>query len=92
MKKMFSLLFVIMLATVVNAQQDSLQPPYKRFPTVPPFQLQLADSITMFTKEKLQKKMPVMIMLFNPQCEHCEHEIDEIIKNIKEFKKIQIVL
>lgn len=33
-----------------------------------------------------------MLMLFNPQCEHCQHETEEIIKNIDKFKDIQIVM
>ena len=56
------------------------------------FRLQLVDSVTTFTKESLTRKSPLMLVLFNPQCEHCQHEIGEIIKNIDKFKKIQIVL
>ena len=31
-------------------------------------------------------------MLFNPQCNHCQHETEELIKNIDQFKKISIVM
>lgn len=31
-------------------------------------------------------------MLFNPQCEHCRHETEEIIQHIDKFKHIQIVM
>ena len=31
-------------------------------------------------------------MMFNPQCEHCQHETEELIKNIDKFKNIQIVM
>jgi len=31
-------------------------------------------------------------MLFNPQCEHCQHETEELIKNIDKFKNIQILM
>ena len=33
-----------------------------------------------------------MLMLFNPQCEHCQHETEELVKNIDKFKDIQIVM
>jgi len=33
-----------------------------------------------------------MLMLFNPQCEHCQHETEELIKNIDKFKKIQVIM
>jgi len=31
-------------------------------------------------------------MLFNPQCNHCQHETEELIRNKEDFKKIQIVM
>lgn len=33
-----------------------------------------------------------MLMLFNPECEHCQHETEEIIKNIDRLKDIQIIM
>jgi len=31
-------------------------------------------------------------MLFNPDCDHCKHETEEIIKNIDQLKDVQIVM
>lgn len=31
-------------------------------------------------------------MMFNPSCSHCQHETEELIKNIDEFKGIEIVM
>lgn len=31
-------------------------------------------------------------MLFNPDCDHCQHETEEIIKNIDHLKDVQIVM
>jgi cytochrome oxidase Cu insertion factor (SCO1/SenC/PrrC family) len=75
-------------------QKDStrLADPYLRFPTVPPFTLMKADSAGRFTKYDLKKKFPVLIILFNPDCEHCQHETEEILKNIGRFRKIEIVM
>jgi thioredoxin-related protein len=69
-----------------------MQPPYKRFPTIPPLKLMPIGSTTIFTKDQLKKNRPVLIMLFSPDCEHCQHETEELIKNIDHFKKIQIVM
>lgn len=33
-----------------------------------------------------------MLMMFNPKCEHCQHETEELIKHIDKFKKIHIVM
>ena len=89
----YSLLFLTAISTALfTIAQDAPQPPYKRFPSVPPFKILLTDSSTYFTKENLDKKKSVMFMLFSPDCEHCQHEMEEIIKNIKSFDKTQLVL
>jgi thioredoxin-related protein len=74
------------------SQADTIQPPYKRFPTFPPVKLLMPDSVSFFTQKDLTKKTPVMLMLFNPQCEHCRHETEELIKNIDKFKNIQVIM
>lgn len=33
-----------------------------------------------------------MLMMFNPQCEHCQHETEELTKNIDKFKDILVVM
>jgi thiol-disulfide isomerase/thioredoxin len=93
MKKIGFTVFALATYFFSVAQNDSVQlAPYKRFPTVPPFKLLLTDSSTSFTKENLDKKKTVMIMLFSPDCDHCKHETEEIIKNIDAFKKVQIIM
>jgi thiol-disulfide isomerase/thioredoxin len=83
----------ILIGVIVYSQQDSiLLAPYKRFPTVPPFKLLKIDSTSYFTKSDLKKNKPVLIILFNPDCDHCKHEIEEIIKDMDELKDIQIVM
>ena len=83
----------ILLSVVAFSQQDStILPPFKQFPTVPPFKLLKIDSTSYFTKNDLKKNKAVLIILFNPDCDHCKHEIEEIIKDVDEFKNIQIVM
>ena len=91
MKTSFTIISLL-FSFFLNAQTDSLQPPYKRFPTPPPFKLLKTDSSTFFTKADLKKKTPLLIMVFSPDCDHCKHETEELIKNIDRFKKIQILL
>ena len=92
MKKLLIGLAGLFLTTIVPAQSDSLQAPYKRFPFFPPAKLLLPDSMSFFTKADLPKKMPVMLMVFSPTCEHCQHETEELINNIDKFKNILIVM
>jgi thioredoxin-related protein len=91
MKKIIFCLLSLGIVISACAQLDS-QPPYKRFPTVPPLNLLLTDSITILTKEKLPKKKSVLIMIFSPDCDHCKHETEEIIKQIDKFKKVEIIM
>lgn len=93
MKKICFLLFFAATFLSGAGQVDSVAaPPYKRFPTVPPLKLLLTDSVSYFTKETLQKKKAVMLMLFSPDCDYCQHETEEIIRHIDDFKKVQIVM
>src|SRR5919205_3267867 len=73
-------------------QVDTAQLPYKRFPTLPPVKLLLSDSTSMFTKADFQKKKPVLLMLFSPDCSHCQHETEELVKYKDDLKDVQIVM
>lgn len=74
------------------SQVDTAQPPYKRFPALPPVQLLLSDSTTVFIKNDIPKKMPVLVMLFSPDCSHCQHTAEELVKNKEELKDIYVVM
>ena len=76
----------------VAQQADTTLPPYKRFPTLPPIQLLLSDSTTVFTKADFAKKKPVLLILFSPECSHCQHEAEEFVKHKDDFKDVQIVM
>jgi len=94
MKKIACTLVIILsfLAGMAQSAPNSDVPPFKRFPTVPPFKILKVDSVTLFTKDQLVAKKPVFFMLFSPECDHCKHETEELIKNINKFKKIQIIM
>jgi cytochrome oxidase Cu insertion factor (SCO1/SenC/PrrC family) len=75
------------------AQTDSTKiPPYQRYPTLPPIQILLSDSSTMFTKAQIQNGKPVLFMIFSPDCSHCQHETEELIAHMDELKDDQIVM
>lgn len=87
--------FVIVLTIIclsVNAQTDSTIAPYKRFPTLPPMQILLTDSATLFGKAQIPLNTPVLYMLFDPECSHCQHETEELIAHKKDFEDIQVVM
>lgn len=45
-----------------------------------------------FTEKNLNANSSLMIVYFNPMCEVCQEETEEIINNIEYFKNIQIVM
>jgi thioredoxin-related protein len=90
MKTVISLFVFVQLSIIALGQLPD--PPYKRFPTLPPLKLLLADSTTQFTEKDLKKDLPVFVILFSPDCEHCQKGTEELIDNIDKFKNIQIVM
>jgi thiol-disulfide isomerase/thioredoxin len=92
MKKCLLLCTLTLIILPGYSQNDSTLAPYKRFPSFPPVTLLLPDSVQHHIKDELPKKLPVMLMIFNPTCEHCQHETEEIIKHISQFKGKQIVM
>ena len=90
MKYLISLCFL--LSCIVLTAQNIFEPPYKRFPTLPPLQLLLGDSVTKYTKEDIPQKKPVLIMLFSPDCSHCQHTAEEMYNNREALEDIYIVM
>jgi thiol-disulfide isomerase/thioredoxin len=92
MKKWFLNILFLSLAISGFAQVDSITPPYKRFPSLPPLQVLLGDSTTIYTKRNIPSDKPVLVMIFSPECSHCQHETEEIIAHKEQFKDVQILM
>jgi hypothetical protein len=93
MKKIFLLPWVLGMTIFCFAQIDSTSlPPYKKTRMLPAFDLLMTDSISHYTNADLPKSKPVLIILFDPNCDHCKHETEEILQHIDSLKNIQIVM
>src|SRR4051794_1801394 len=57
---------------------------------IPPFHIQLAGGDSLAAKQ-LKKTMPVMIVYFDPGCEHCQAFTRNLLEKIKSFNNIQIL-
>ncbi len=90
-RSLLAFLSLIFCKSVLFAQPNIIDPPYKRFPEYPPVKILLTDS-SHFSKNDLAKKTPTWLMMFNPSCSHCQHETEELVKHIDDFKKIQIIM
>lgn len=91
MKRTFLVVIFAFFCGALFAQTDSL-PVYKQFPTVPPFKLMLVPDSTAFTKADLKEKIPTIIMVFSPDCDHCIHATESLLKHMDLFTKAQIVM
>lgn len=92
MKKLILLPVLLFFCLNIFAQQDSTAPVYQRFPTIPQFTVYKAPDSTAFTRDDLQKRKPVIFMIFSPDCEHCQHETEMLLAHIDKFKNAQIVM
>jgi hypothetical protein len=84
-------LMLLMLTCLGLTGQAQAEPPYKKSTEFPEVKLLLPDK-GYFTNESLPEKKASMLMIFNPRCEHCQQETEELIKHINEFKDIHIVM
>jgi thiol-disulfide isomerase/thioredoxin len=89
--RLFFLFCLLSIGLDCFSQVDTLQPPYKRFPTVPPFKVMLKDS-SYYEKKNLPKNKAVWFMIFGPDCDHCQEETRQIIAHQKELKDVQVVM
>ena len=92
MKKIFLLPALLFFGFSLFSQEDSTAPVYQRFPTIPQFTVYKAPDSTAFSRDDLQKRKPVVFMVFSPDCEHCQHETELLLADIKKFKGAQIVM
>lgn len=86
----FSLLFSF--SFLVSTGQENQEAPYKKYPVYPPVKLLMADSLSWFAKDDLPRKQAVMLLLFNPKCEHCQHETEAMTAQIDRYKGVHIVM
>jgi hypothetical protein len=87
MKYMLSL--AICMMTLINLHAQAVQNPVKK--GIPPFDIQLANE-QHFKSTDLRKDQPLMLIYFDPTCEHCHAFINELLKKISLFKDVQIVM
>jgi thioredoxin-related protein len=92
MKWTLAILLNVLAVAAFGQATDSIVAPYKRFPTVPAFNLLLGDSTTTYTKENLPRKKSLLLMIFNPECEHCQHETEELLKYKQDLKDVEVLM
>ncbi len=64
----------------------------QKIQALPSFTITAVPDSSIFSSGTLQKNKPVVLIFFNPDCEHCQHEMKELLAYKEELKDIQIVM
>lgn len=88
------LLFLLSVVkfNVAVAAIDTTTPPYKKYPTLPAFEILLLDSATKFNSFYIQEGRYTMLMFFSTDCDHCQMMTDSLIRHMPAFKNVQMVM
>lgn len=74
------------------AQSDASASGIKNYQSVPTFEVTAVPDSSIFSSAVLKKDKPVVIILFNPDCDHCQNETKELLAWREEIKHLQIVM
>src|SRR5664279_4588543 len=84
--KYFLTALLIVFASISFSQQFD-------FPkNIPVFKLVLSDGKNYFNSTQLEKNKPLMLIYFDPDCDHCKQFAATLEKNISKFSKVQIIM
>ena len=59
--------------------------------TIPPFKMTLSNN-KILNAADLPKGKPLVLIYFDPDCDHCQKLMTELFKKINSFKKVEMVL
>lgn len=52
----------------------------------------LADGVTYYNADNIEKGKPLMIVYFDPECQHCQAFTRDMVKSISKFSSNQVVM
>lgn len=88
--KIVTLIFLWLTPIITCAQDEDA--PYLKNPNLPGFTILKADSSTWITDKTLRAGVPVIVMLFSPDCNHCREQTEIFIDNMDKLKNVEIVM
>lgn len=85
------LLFIsVLISGIAYAQYDTTAP-YLKTRQLPDFRLLTVDSVE-FDQRVLNENKSTIIMLFNPECDHCQQQLDLLLSMPLVMQQSQIIL
>jgi len=79
----------LLLASLIISMHAQLLPNYAK--TIPAFNIQLSDG-SYFKASNLKIGQPLMLVYFDPDCDHCAIFTRELLKKLDAFSHVQIVM
>jgi thiol-disulfide isomerase/thioredoxin len=64
--------------TVAVAAADSNLAPFRKYPTLPAFNVLEMDSTTIFNTFNIPKGRKIVLVMFSPDCSHCKRLTDKL--------------
>jgi thiol-disulfide isomerase/thioredoxin len=92
LKKTIACLILISSSLLVMAQNDPSANTLNAIKNLPDFRIAVAPDSTIFTASQLNKNKPFVLIMFNPDCDHCQRETKELLAYKEELKGLQIVM
>jgi len=59
--------------------------------SLPPFKMYLSNN-SIFSAAELPKNKPIIVIYFDPDCDHCQKLMNDVFKKINSFKHAEIVM
>lgn len=88
--RIFTLMCLLVFPLFSFAQETDA--PYLRNPTLPQFSLLREDSTSWITNRDIRPNVPVIVMLFSPDCDHCKDQMEILTKNMIKLRNADIVM
>ncbi|HMK03914.1 MAG TPA: hypothetical protein VK489_06980 [Ferruginibacter sp.] len=85
------LIFIFILNSIPAFSQADTTAPYLKTRSLPNFSLLTTDSVA-FSQNILDNTKNTIIMLFNPECEHCQEQLELLLSMPALLQTTQIVL
>lgn len=83
---------ILLIASLCSNAQPQDENGLNKIQQTPIFSIISVPDSTAFTNDQLPKGKPLVLIFFNPDCEHCQKETKELLAYKDELKDIPIVM
>jgi thiol-disulfide isomerase/thioredoxin len=92
MKKLVIFILTCLVCRAGYPQQDETAVSINNIQQIPAFNIVRVPDSTGFSSRQLIKQAPLVLVFFNPDCDHCQQQVKELLAHKSELKRLQIVM